>query len=103
MLLNVFDRLGDDDLAGVPQGAALDGKAAAADGCSEEARKRERFSGGRSFIEHLRDEDHALIGNKGAILLNQSCTRASFAELAQSIPDSLSVSLISRLWKPSIR
>lgn len=68
MLLDILEELGDYDVAGARQGAALDEKGAAADGGHHAVRKREWLSDGRCLIEHLRDRDHVLIRDRGAVL-----------------------------------
>lgn len=67
MLLNVSGKLGDDDVASTLQSAVLDEKVAAADSGYHAVRKRERLSGGRCVIEHLRDRNHALVRDRGAV------------------------------------
>lgn len=80
VLLNALDDLGDEDVAAVRQSAVLDEKEAAADCDNQVVRSEEGLSGIQCLIEHLRDGDYVLIGDKAAVLFGPQLHRNPFGE-----------------------
>lgn len=67
MLLNFFDELGDADVASAGQSAIPDEETATTDGSCHAIEKGEGLPGGRRLIEYLRDRDHVLVPDRGAV------------------------------------
>lgn len=68
MLLNVSPEPGDDDVPSSLQGAALDTEVVPVNGNGHAVRKEESHSGGRRFIEYLRDGNRVLVCDRDAVL-----------------------------------
>lgn len=86
VLLNVSDELGDDNIAGVRQGALLDEKAAAVDGCENVFKKRGLVCEGR-LTEHLRDGDHIFVCDRGAVLRGPQLHTIPFSKACPADPE----------------
>lgn len=103
VLLNVFDELGHDIVVEGQQGAVLNEKTATAN-CEDHAvKKEEGFLAEDVSLSTCKREIAFLLVPLVLFFLDQNCTRALLARLAESAPESSTVLPIGRRWKPSAK